>query len=271
MPDDRPIAVFDSGIGSLSVIQALRQELPNESIIYLADRAHYPYGRKTKEQLRSIIMQTLKFLEKFDPKSIIVASITPSMLVLREARLHATVPVFGVYPALVGAVALSKTKNIALMATEGTIQSDELDEYVKPYITNTKIVMINASPMIDLVESGKFLENANVKETIGRAMHVIKSDPKIDVAILGSTHLPLLKDRIAELFPKMQFVNPALDTVKQVKTYLQWHDMQSQSQGSGSMRILVSKNKEQFEKIVRTLGIKEKVEDVVLDFKVDLI
>ncbi len=269
MPDDRPIAVFDSGIGSLSVIQALRQELPSESIIYLADRAHYPYGRKTKEQLKTIIVQTLKFLERFDPKSIIVASITPSMLVLREARLHATVPVFGVYPALDGAVALSKTKNIALMATEGTIQSDELDEYVKPYITNTRIVMINASSMVDLVESGKFLENANVKETISRAMHVVKSDPKIDVTVLGSTHLPLLKDRIAELFPKMQFVNPALDTVKQVKTYLQWHDMQSQR--GGSMQVLVSKNKEQFEKIVRTLGIKEKVEDVVLDFKIDLI
>ncbi len=269
MPDDRPIAVFDSGIGSLSVIKALRQELPSESIIYLADRAHYPYGRKTKEQLKTIIVQTLRFLERFDPKSIIVASITPSMLVLREARLHTTVPVFGVYPKLDGAVALSKTKNIALMATEGTIQSDELDEYVKPYITNTKIVMVNASPMIDLVESGKFLEDANVKETISRAMHVVKSDPKIDVAVLGSTHLPLLKDRIAELFPKMQFVNPALDTVKQVKTYLQYQDMQAQ--GSGSMQILVSKNKEQFEKIVRALGIKENIESVVLDFKVDLI
>jgi len=268
MPDNRPIAVFDSGIGSLSVIQALRQKLPNESIVYLADRAHYPYGRKTKEQLRSIVVQTIKFLEKFDPKSIIVASITPSMLVLREARLHATVPVFGVYPTLNDAVALSKTKHIALMATEGTIQSDELDEYVKPYIMTTKIVMVNASSMIDLVESGQFLEDSSVKETITRAMHNIRSDPKIDVAILGSTHLPLIKDRIADLFPKMQFVNPALDTVKQVKTYLQQQDMQSQ--GKGSMQILVSENREQFEKIIKALGVKEKAEDIVLDFKVDL-
>ena len=268
MPDNRQIAVFDSGIGSLSVIQALRQEMPNESIVYLADRAHYPYGRKTKEQLKSIIVQTLKFLEKFDLKSIIVASITPSMLVLREAMLHTTVPVFGVYPVLEGAVALSKTKHIALMATAGTIQSDELDEYVKPYIMTTKIVMVDASPMIDVVESGKFLEDSNTKETIANAMHNVKSDPKIDVAVLGSTHLPLIKDRIADLFPKMQFVNPALDTVKQVKTYLQHQDMQSQ--GKGSMQILVSKKKEQFEKIIRALGIKGKVEDIVLDFKVDL-
>lgn len=268
MPDNRVIAVFDSGIGSLSVTQALRQELPKESIVYLADRAHYPYGRKTKEQLRSIIIQTIKFLEKFDPKSIIVASITPSMLVLREARLHAKVPVFGVYPTLNDAVALSKTKHIALMATEGAIQSNELDEYIKPYIMTARITMVNASSMIDLVESGQFLQDGDVKEVITRAMHSIKSDPKIDVTVLGSTHLPLLKDQIANIFPKMQFVNPAIDTVKQVKTYLQQQDMVSQ--GKGSMQILVSKNREQFEKIIRTLGIKEKVEDVVLDFKIDV-
>jgi len=268
MPDNRAIAVFDSGIGSLSVIQALRQELTNESIVYLADRAHYPYGRKTKEQLRSIIVQTLKFLEKFDPKSIIVASITPSMLVLREARLHTMVPVFGVYPMLNDAVALSKTKHIALMATEGTIQSNELDEYIKPYIMTAKIVLVNASPMIDLIESGQSLQDGNVKEVIIRAMHNVKSDPKIDVAVLGSTHLPLIKDHMANIFPKMQFVNPALDTVKHVKTYLQQQDMASQ--GKGSMQIFVSKNREPFEKIIRTLGIKEKVEDVVLDFKIDL-
>ena len=268
MSDSRPIAVFDSGIGSLSVVRALRQELPNESLVYLADRAHYPYGKKTKEQLRSIVVQTLKFLEKFDPKCIIVASITPSMLVLREARLHTTVPVFGVYPALDVAVALSKTKHIALMATEGTIQSNELEEYVKPYITTAKIVMVNASPIIDLVESGKFLEDGNVKETITKAMQDVKADPKIDVAVLGSTHLPLIEDRIAELFSKLGFVNPALDAVKQVKTYLQHQDLTNQDKGS--MKILVSKNKEQFEKIIRALDIKEKIEDVVLDFRVDV-
>ncbi|MFQ5920596.1 MAG: glutamate racemase, partial [Nitrososphaerales archaeon] len=235
MPDPRPIAVFDSGIGSLSVVSALRQELPQESIIYLADRARYPYGTKGRDQLRSIIIQTLKFLEGYGPKSIIVASITPSMLVLREARLHTTVPVFGVYPALSDAVALSKTKHIALMATKGMIESIELDKFTKPYITTARIVAINASPIIDTVESGRFLEDGGVRETIARTMKGAKSDPKIDVAILGSTHLPLVRDRIAELFPKMQFVNPALDTVKQVRTYLHQHDMEAE--GKGSMKI----------------------------------
>lgn len=268
MTDDRSIAVFDSGVGSLSVIQSLRKALPSESIVYLADRAHYPYGKKTEEQLRSIVVQTIEFLERFDPKAMIVASITPSMLVLREARLHTTVPVFGVYPSLDNAVLMSRTKHIAFMATEATIHSDKLDEYLKPYIMATRIVKVNASPIIDLVETGRFLEDANVKETITRTMHGVRADPKIDVTVLGSTHLPLIKDRIADQFPKMQFADPALDTVRQVKTYLQLQNMASE--GKGSMKILVSRNREQFEKIIRALGIKESVEDIILDFKVDL-
>lgn len=268
--DNRPIAVFDSGIGSLSVIQALRKEMPNEPIVYLADRAHYPYGKKTKEQLKSLIIQTLKYLERFDPKVIVVASITPSMQVLRECKLHTNIPVFGVYLNIEEAVMLSKTKIIALLATEGTIASEALDDYIKPYITTTKIIKVNASPMIDLVESGKFLEDAGAtKQVIIDNTASIKSNPKTDTVILGSTHLPLIKEHIAGIYPKMQFVDPATTTVKQVKTFLQNQDITAQNKG-GSMQILVSKNKQSFERIVRSLGIRDKIEEVNLDFKIDV-
>jgi len=266
--DNRPIAVFDSGIGSLSVIQLLQKELPNESIVYLADRAHYPYGKKTPAQLKSIIIQTLKYLESFDPKVIIVASITPSMQVLRECKLHTTIPTFGVYLNMEEAVTMSKTKFIALMATEGTIRSEVLDDYIKPFIIVARMIKVNASPIIDLVESGKFLENDNyVKEVIAKNTAGIKSNPKIDVIILGSTHLSMLKEHIASVYPKVQFVDPAISTVKQVKTYLNYQDITAQKKEA--MKILVSKNKEQFEKIVRSLGIKENIEEVKLDFKIE--
>ena len=267
--DDRPIAVFDSGIGSLSVIQSLRKEMVNEPIVYLADRAHYPYGKKTKEQLKSLIIQTLKYLERFDPKVIVVASITPSMQVLRECKLHTNIPVFGVYLNIEEAVTLSKTKIIALLATEGTIASEALDDYIKPYITTTKIIKVNASPMIDLVESGKFLEDADaVKQVIIDDTASIKSNPKTDIIILGSTHLLLIKEHIAGIYPKMQFVDPAITTVKQVKTFLQNQDITAQNKGG--MQILVSKNKQSFEKIVRSLDIRDKIEEVNLDFKFDV-
>ncbi|MGH9910203.1 MAG: glutamate racemase, partial [Nitrososphaerales archaeon] len=166
-------------------------------------------------------------------------------------------------------VTLSKTKIIALLATEGTIASEALDDYIKPYITTTKIIKVNASPMIDLVESGKFLEDADaVKQVIIDDTASIKSNPKTDIIILGSTHLPLIKEHIAGIYPKMQFVDPAITTVKQVKTFLQNQDITAQNKGG--MQILVSKNKQSFEKIVRSLGILDKIEEVNLDFKFDV-
>lgn len=267
--DNRPIAVFDSGIGSLSVIQALRKELPNEPIIYLADRARFPYGKKTKEQLKSIIIQTFKYLESFDPKAIVVASITPSMQVLRECKLYTNIPVFGVYLNINDAVALSKTKVIALLATEGIIKSETLDDFTKPFIT-TKILQVNASPIIDLVESGKFLDSPDeVKEVIAKNTVSIKSNPKTDVIILGSTHLPLVKEHISSIYPKIQFVDPAIDTVNKVKTYLQYQDITAEK--NSSMKIFVSRNKQSFEKIAKALGIKDVIEEVDPDIKITLV
>ncbi|MEM2759760.1 MAG: aspartate/glutamate racemase family protein [Nitrososphaerales archaeon] len=266
--DNRPIAVFDSGVGSLSVIRLLRKEIPGESIVYLADRARYPYGKKTKEQLKSIIIQTLKYLERFGPKIIIVASITPSIQVLRECKVYTNIPVFGVYLNIEEAVSLSKSKFIALLATEGITQSTALDDYVKPFIMTTRIINVNASPIIDVVESGKFLEDYGlVKETISNNTAAISSNPKIDVIILGSTHLSMIKEHISSVYQKVQLVDPAVNTVRHVKTYLRHQDVAAQN--NGIMRILVSKNTRQFETIVRALGIQERVEEVNLDLKIN--
>ena len=266
--DNRPIAVLDSGMGSLSIIKSLRTKIPNESIVYLADRAHYPYGKKTKKQLKLIITRAVKYLEKFDPKVIIVASITPSIQVVKECKLHTNIPIFGVYPNIDDAVVLSKTKFIAMLATEGTIESNVLDDYIKPYITTTKIIKVNASAMIDLVESGKFLENDKiVKEVIINNTESIKSQPRTDVIILGSTHLPFIKKHITNIYPQVQLVDPAIYTVEQVKTYLQHRN--STAQNKWNVKILVSKNKQQFEKIMRSLGINEKIEEIKFDFKID--
>lgn len=270
MMDDRPIAVFDSGLGSLSVIQLLQKEMPDESIVYLADREHYPYGRKTEEQMKSIILQTLKFLDKFDPKLIVVASITPSLQVLKECRLQTNVPVFGVYLNIGDAVSVSRTKFIALLATQSIVNSEVLDDYIKPYIMTTKILRINASPIIDLVEKGKFVQDVKeVREVIRDITAGINKNPKTDVTIFGSTHLPLLKEHFSSVYPNMEFIDPCVNTVNQVKTYIQNHDIAS-SKG-GSMQILVSKEREQFEKIARSIGVEGKIVDVKLDFKMELV
>jgi glutamate racemase len=166
------------------------------------------------------------------------------------------------------ALALSKTRCIALLATEGTLKSEALDDYIKPYITVASIVKIDASPLIDLVESGKFLEDdSSVKEAITKNTALLKSNQKVDVMILGSTHLALLKKQLADLYPSIQLIDPAMKTLERVKTYLQNHSMTALE--NAGLKILVSKNREQFEKIARKFGLQEPVEEVTLDFKVD--
>src|SRR5262245_61654325 len=125
---NNPVAVFDSGIGSLSIVRELKREVPNEDLLYFADRAHFPYGGKSHPQLREIMVNTINYLRRYRPKIVVVASNTPSVQVLDEVRKMITdVPIIGVKPPLKEAARLTKKKHIGIMATEGTIKSKELE------------------------------------------------------------------------------------------------------------------------------------------------
>ena len=103
------MAVFDSGIGSLSVVRELRRVIPAEDLLYFADRAHFPYGSKSHGELREIIVNTINYLKRYKPKAVVVASNTPSVQVLDEARRMITdVPIIGVRPPLKEAARLTR-------------------------------------------------------------------------------------------------------------------------------------------------------------------
>jgi glutamate racemase len=121
-----PVAVFDSGLGSLSVIKELKSLLPSEDLIYLADTENFPYGTKSSDELRDIMKRTVKSLELYGPKLIVVASYTPSVQHLGYIKSCTSVPVIGISLPLTQAVGLTKTKHIGIMATESTLQSTQL-------------------------------------------------------------------------------------------------------------------------------------------------
>ena len=121
MPN-RPIAVFDSGVGSLSIIKELKAEIPTEDLIYFADRENFPYGTKSPEQLNEIMIKSIKSLEPYSPKLIIMASNTPSVQVLENIRECTSIPIMGVKPPLAEAARLTKKKHIGIMATESTLR-----------------------------------------------------------------------------------------------------------------------------------------------------
>jgi glutamate racemase len=266
---NNPVAVFDSGIGSLSIIRELRREVPAEDLLYFADRAHFPYGGKSHPQLRELMVNTISYLRRYKPKLIVVASNTPSVQVLDEVRkLVPDVPLIGVRPPLKEAARLTKKKHIGIMATAGTVNSKELEIQIRREVPQHILVTkFNASPVIELVEQGVHLtDERRTFDAISRVLgDDADLDKKIDVITLSSTHLPFVKRYLNALLPTVRFVDPAQMVAKDVRKFLAFNRMSKKS-GSGRLQIMVSDGKREFEKSIRAMGIREPVEEVFLTF-----
>ena len=265
-----PIAVFDSGVGSLSIIRELKREMPNENMLYLADRAHYPYGNKSHQELRNIIFNTLKYLQRYKPKLIVLASNTPSVQVLDEIRKVIDVPLLGVKPPLKRASRLTKMNHIGVMATERTLLSKELEDQIRREVPQKILITrFNASPIIDLIENGTFLTDE--RRTFNTILRVMDKDnnkdisKNIDVITLSSSHLPFVKNYLTALMPTINFVDPSRSVAVEVKKFLISNRMLKKN-GRANLLVLVSAEKRHFEKIIHAMGIKEYVTEVDLTF-----
>ena len=175
------IAVFDSGLGSLSIIKEIQKNCKSD-IVYLADHKNFPYGNKTKLELEQIIKDNIQLLNsKFNPKLIVLASNTPTILLNVTSK-----KIIGVRPPIKKAAKISQTKHIAILGTNSLIKSKMLTNYIKNELpSNTTIHKINASSLIELVESGKFLQNKKYCEKIiVKYLEKKISKNKIDVCML---------------------------------------------------------------------------------------
>jgi len=243
------IAVFDSGLGSLSIIKSI-QKICKSEIIYFADQKNYPYGKKSKKQLETIINKTIKLLEEnFSPDIIVMASNTPSLMVNTNRK------IIRVNPPIRKAMASSKTKNIAILGTQAAIKSKNLSSYIKKinFSKDKKIYKVNSSALVDLVESNKFItDKMYCKKIIKKTLSDVFSN-KIDVATLSSTHLSFLKSLLISEFPKVKFIDPADIVAGKVIVKIKKESKKN------TIRIFTSGNVKLFEKNLNKLGIKNKV------------
>jgi len=245
------IVVFDSGLGSLSVIRPLQKRVIAE-IIYFADQASYPYGTKTVRQLDKIIKSTIsKLQEKFDPDVIIVGSNTPSLLLDIEKKNK----VIGIFPPLKKAASKTKTGRIGILVTKSVVNSQSLDNCIRKNISSKiKVVKINATPLVDLVESGKFIFQKQTSKNIIKKIIGPHLENKVDVFTLSSTHLPFLLSILKELFPNVLFLDPADSVARRVSKILK-HKKSKKS----ILKIYASGNVKTFHEQLLKIGIKNKV------------
>lgn len=195
MPDNRPIGVFDSGLGGLTVVKALQNLLPSESITYLGDTARVPYGNKSKKLIESYSTQITAFLSEKGCKAIVVACNTASSQALDVLQDEFSIPVIGVIqPGVSMAVSASENGHIGVIGTVATIESNAYQNALKEH--NANIIVLNQPcPLfVPLVEEGWVTGDVPklVADTYLKGMNA----DSVDTIILGCTHYPLLKDVI---------------------------------------------------------------------------
>lgn len=257
---NKSIAVFDSGLGSLSVIRGLRSQISKENIIYYADKKNFPYGQKSVDELEQIMAETIRNLSSFDPKLIVVASITPSIQMLSKIKSMSSIPILGVSIPLKEASRLTKKKHIGILGTRGTTGSRELGEQIKLEVPQDIFVTkFDASELIEIVEKGLFLKDTDYTiRTISRVMADLK-DTNLDVLVLSSTHLSFIRSHLESMYPSVRIIDSALNAVKEIRQFLKSKNILRKN-GLGRMRITVNGNKDELQETLKGMGLSGNVE-----------
>lgn len=221
MPEPRrPIAVFDSGVGGLTVLQALTTLLPKEHFLYVGDTARVPYGSKSAESVKRFSVEIARFLLKKNVKMMVAACNTVSALALPELRAFMPVPVLGVIePGARAALAATRSGRVGIIGTEATVRSHAYEEAVRR-LDGTIQVFSRACPLfVPLVEEGWTTGPITQKIASTYLTPLLKN--KIDTLVLGCTHYPLLKSTLRRVAGHVELIDSAEETAKAVRTRLE--------------------------------------------------
>lgn len=244
MNDTRPIGIFDSGVGGLTVVKSLLEQLPGENFIYFGDTAHLPYGNKSQAELFQYAQDIVEFLLLQKVKAIVVACGTHSSITLPAIKKDCPVPIIGVVKAgAVSAVKATRNGKIGIIATQASVNNGSYRQHIESL--GDYQVFANACPrFVPLVEAGIFsgqeLETA-AKEYISPLL-----EQGIDTLVLGCTHYPFLADAITSFSgAEVTLIDPAVGTIQELAGILLQNNISSLAvQGEG--RFCVSGNDRSF-------------------------
>jgi glutamate racemase len=197
--DPRPIGVFDSGVGGLTVLAELRRRLPDEATLYLGDNARTPYGPRPAEEVRRFTAECVDWLLAADVKLLVIACNTATAQALPQVRERATVPVMGVVrPGAVAVAAASRSRHVGVVATAGTVSSGAYPAAIREADPALAVSQQACPDLVPQVEAGD-LEGPRTRAAVnGYLGELLASDPAIDALLLGCTHYPLLRPLIEE-------------------------------------------------------------------------
>ena len=253
--DNRPIGVFDSGVGGLTVVNALVKYLPREIINYVGDTARVPYGNKSSECVSNYALDCTQFLLSKNVKSIIIACNTASAVAYKKIKNISPVPVFDVITPCVEEIIRINKKKIAILGTQKTIESNIYYNSIKKHINNITIYNIACPLFVPIVEEG--LENTNISQSIIEYYLHDMRIKNIEQLILGCTNYPILLDDLNKFFNnKINILHSGPLVSKKIKSLLP-----SNNQNKPSVEYYVTDLPEYFQKSGSKF-LNKKIEDV---------
>ncbi len=222
MINNNPVGYFDSGVGGLSILKEVKKLLPLENSIFLADQKNIPYGKKNKQELNKITAKITSFLITQKIKLLVVACNTATCYSIDHLRREFKIPIIGVVPAIKTAAQISKKSKITILSTPATTKSDYLKKLISTHAAKTKVKKIACTGLEEAVET---LDKNRINKLLDvYAKNII--DFGSDVAVLGCTHYPIIKNSFQKkLGPKVKVVDSGYAIAKRVKHILKTEGM----------------------------------------------
>lgn len=246
--EKKPIGIFDSGVGGLTVLKEISILLPNENLLYLGDTARVPYGIRSSETVIRYSLECASFLYRKGIKMLVVACNTSSSVSLQVLKEKLPIPVVGVIePGVRAALKTTKNGKIGIIGTEATVQSKAYPEKIKSINPSVEVFSKACPLFVPLVEEGIF-EGQIVDLVIENYLKEMKH-ADIDTLILGCTHYPLLKKSIEKYMNGVQLVDSAKEVALSVKEVLLSKDLINDKSTSGLKTFYVTDAPERFKKI----------------------
>ena len=240
MNKNRPIGIFDSGIGGVTVLKEIIKVLPNETYIYYSDSKHNPYGDKTDQEIIALCENIVEFFIKENCKAIVIACNTASAKAVQYLRKqYHHIPFIAIEPAYKMVYDYAYNEPTLVLATKGTIESEKFNLLYHTY-DNHKTILLPCVGLADIIEEGN---REKIKKYLKE--HLESYRGKVKNVVLGCTHYPLIQDEIQEVLGEVTFFNGAPYLAKHLKEVLEEKDLSNNKGKKGTIQFIDSSNDEQ--------------------------
>ena len=222
--NNKPIGVFDSGIGGLTVLKEIIKILPNEEFIYYADTDNVPYGIKPKEEVKEYINQAVKFLIDKDVKAIVIACNTATSIAINDLRKKYSLPIIGIEPAAKPAIENRGQKKVLIMATPTTIREEKLHNLLKKFSAEEFVDLIAMPKLVEYAERGEF-DSKEIEDYLKKQLQEFNLNDYSEI-VLGCTHFPFFKEKIKKVVPQnINIIDGSKGVANRLKDILQKNDL----------------------------------------------